>query len=116
MNFRQKAEELAKRYGMPLCSKEIESALRSAYEEGRKDGLEEAAASCPQCGGSGSYTEPGHDESCDGSCRNCPVAIETQCDCRAAEILSLRDRSECECEEHGPHSTRCKHYRSEVEK
>ena len=42
-----------------------------------------AALACQPCGDTGSVTEvlPEHDPNCDGSCRNCPVAVPYQAPC-----------------------------------
>jgi hypothetical protein len=37
-------------------------------------------AECPTCGGQGWTTGSAHDPRCDGSCRNCPIPVQEQCE------------------------------------
>jgi len=48
---------------------------------------------CPQCGGQGWYTGSEHDPSCDGTCANCPVPVQVQCDCSSVQVI-LREKAE----------------------
>ena len=40
----------------------------------------EFEAECPFCRGHGWTTGSAHDPNCDGSCRNCPVPVQEQCE------------------------------------
>ena len=63
-----------------------------------RERIAELLSLCPACGGRGWHEDHAHDPGCDGSCRNCPVAVQVECNCIGAirAALTANDAKEAE--------------------
>ena len=78
------AELLAMRDADALIISQAGRDLAAARER-----IAELLSLCPACGGRGWHEDHVHDPGCDGCCRNCPVAVQVECNCIGAIRAAL---------------------------